>query len=303
MQYMDNWEDWRLILSIAKAGSMAQAARDLDIDYSTVFRRLKALESQLQARLFERTRARCTPTAAGARIIQAAEQAREAFDGALLDIAGIDTRLTGPIRFTTIPSLADWVLMPMLKDFIQQYPHIQVELVEAMARFNLTQREADIALRITRQPPENLVGQCLGEVYSAVYASADYLRQHPEAGLHDLHWIMPTADLVSRVELDWLQAHVSEDRISLVANTGLAGRQAALNDMGAVLLVCYLGDSAGLVRISPPIEEMSSALWLLTHPSIRQVARIRAFMQFFRERLKQALPMLQGQASLTELRI
>lgn len=300
---MENWEDWHLIQAIARAGSLAQASRDLNIDYSTVFRRLKSLETQLEARLFERTRSSCTPTDAGARIIQAAEQAREGFDNAMLDIAGSDTKLTGAIRFTTIASFANWVLMPILRDFQATYPKILVELMESMTSFNLTQREADIALRFTRQPPENLIGQNLGHTCSAVYASRRYLDDNPDTGLRDMNWIMPTADLVPRTEIDWLNAHSKPERVVLIANSGQAGQQAALNDMGAALLICYLGDKAGLVRVTPPIEALNTPLWLLTHPSIRHVARVRAFNEFFREEIKRIMPLLQGLQSEVDLRI
>ncbi len=299
---MKHWEDWRLIDAIARGGTLAQAARDLDIDYSTVHRRLKSIEKQVGARLFERTRSSCSPTTAGERAIAAATQAREAFDDALLDIAGDDARLTGTIRFTSFGSLAQWVLMPILARFHEVYPDIRVELVESNAALNLTRREADVALRFTRKPPDNLIGIRVGRADSAAYAAADYLSRNPDRHLGELDWIVPVPDVVLPEETQWHQRHVPASRHVLHTSSGLAGLAAAHAGLGACILICYLGGAGGLTRISPPIPELAADLWLLTHPSLRQVARIRAFVDFLKRELREKAPLLQGETGPVDLR-
>jgi DNA-binding transcriptional LysR family regulator len=267
-----------------------------------VFRRLKTLEKGLGVRLFDRGRATCNPTVAGARLILAAELAGEAFDRALLEIAGEHAELSGVIRFTTLASLAEWVVMPLLADFHKKHPAIRIELVESGAGINLTQREADVTLRISSLLPKNLVGRCLGPVYCVVYASREYLTDHPGMALRQMEWIVPTPDIVPPLEMQWIHRHVPPSKIALFANSSVAGQKAALNHMGLCVLICYLGDAAGLVRVSPPIESLSSSLWLLTHPRLRDVARIKAFMDFLGEALQAQKNLLQGEDSVLDIR-
>ncbi len=299
---MKTWEDWHLIDAIARGGTLAQAARNLDIDYSTVHRRLKGIERQVNARLFDRSRSSCSPTPAGERVIAAAAQAREAFDAALLDIAGEDARLTGSIRFTSFTSLAQWVLMPILARFHAAYPEIRVELLESNAALNLTRREADVALRYTRKPPDNLIGARVGRADSAAYAAADYLAGRPDCPLEQLDWIVPAPDVVLPEETQWHQRHVPPSRHVLHTSSGPAGLAAAHAGFGACVLICYLGGAGGLTRISPPIPELAADLWLLTHPSLRQVARIRAFVDFLKRELRELAPLLQGESGPVDLR-
>lgn len=296
------WDDWPLLLAIAQGGSLAQAARDLKIDYTTVYRRLNEIERGLKLRVFERTRSACTPTAAGARLLEGAAQAREAMDSALLDVAGADARLAGGIRFTTIASIAEWVLMPMLREFRQRYPLIQVELLESFAAVNLAQREADVALRFTNDPPPGMVGIKIGRAYSAVYASRAYLDERPGLSLAELDWIQACGSATSSAEARWYAEHVPGEQVVLKLNTGPAAQRAAANDIGLCMLICYLGDAAGLVRVTEPVHALDTDIWLLCHPNLRQVARIRAFLDFMRQALKAQLPLLQGQTSIVDPR-
>ncbi len=284
-----NWDDLRLIQAIGDAGSMAGAARALELDYSTVFRRLNALEKDLSTRLFERTRTACTATLAGERMLGAATAVRESVDSALLEIAGQDARLTGIIRVTTTPSLAQALIIPLLGGFRERFPGIRVELHESYAVFDLMHREADIAVRFTSKPPETLVGTSLGTAGSAVFAAPDYWQKHGDRPLSELDWIVPTEESCSRGERRWLQRNVADDRIVMRANTGPAALVAVQNGLGVTILVRYMGVAGGLREISQPLPELDEQIWLLTHPNLRAVARVRAFFEYMREQLTVAL--------------
>lgn len=298
---MNNWDDLQLVEHIAREGSLAAAARSLEVDYSTVFRRLTALEKRLQTRLFERSRRACQPTPAGERLAEAAASAREAVDSALLDIAGADKRLSGTIRVTTIPSFAELVLIPLLARFRQRYPAITLEIVQSVALYNLSEREADVAIRFTPKPPDNLVGHRLGLVSNAVYASAEYLQKHPGASLSDMDWIVPVGEALSASEAEWHRKNVPEGKVAIRVNSGMAASRAAAQHMGLAMLVSYLGDAAGLVRVSQPVDRICPELWLLTHPHLRQVARIRAFLDAMKIELRALMPALGGLSSPQQL--
>ena len=265
---------------------MAAAARFLGLDHSTVFRRLNALEQELGVRLFDRTRQACTPTPAGERMALAARQAREVLDLAQLEIEGQDSRLTGRIRFTVTPYLAQIILIPALTEFARLQPGITVELLEAYSVINLNQREADLALRVTRKPPENLVGFSVGELAGAAYVRRDRLNgadpANPDWGRLD--WLCQASPSGPGREFRWISEHAGEDRIRLVTESGGSLEGAVCAGYGAGFLPCMRGDRLdGLVRLGTANPAIGLPLWVLTHPHLRRVARIRSLMQHLRD--------------------
>ncbi len=273
---------------------MAAAARELNVDYTTVFRRLNAIEAELGVQLFERTRTACTPTVAGERILRSAAEVQESVDSALLEVSGQDARLTGTLRLTTTPSLAQCVVIPRLRGFREQYPGIEVELYESYSVYDLMHREADVALRFTRKPPESLVGVRIGTMASAAFASRAYAEAHRDLPIHEWDWITPTAGSVSALEEKWLRENVAPARVRMRCNTGPAAQQAAAAGLGVTLLVSYLGRCTGLSQVGPRLPELDEEVWLLTHPKLRQVARVRALFGYLQTELRENLAEIGG---------
>jgi DNA-binding transcriptional LysR family regulator len=291
-----DWDDLRIALAVARGGGLGPAARALGVNHATVWRRLKGLEEQLGVRLFDRRPEGYVPTAAGDELRRAAEAMEEA--AAALDrrISGRDLQLTGTVRLATLDPIAVGLLPPLLARFRALHPGIVVELAAGTALANLTRRDADVALRATDAPPETLVGQRLADVAMTVYASPAYLARNPAGtdwASHD--WVAPD-DSLAHANFARFIAREGGGRVVLRADSELALAAAAAAGIGATILACTVGDGdPRLVRLAPPLPELTHGLWILTHEDLKGAARIRAFIDFMAAAIRAERPRLAGE--------
>jgi len=289
------WDDLRFVLAVAEAGSLAGAARRLGVNHTTVLRRIGAFEKRLGVRLFERLPTGYVPTAGGEELIAAARAVDETVTRLERKLAGKDLRLSGVVRVTTTDTLMDAILPDVLRAFRDSYPGIQVEVAISNLMFNLTKREADVAIRPASKPPETLVGRRVAKIAFAIYASPRYLADNPRQDLPGHRWVVPDDSLAGTAAGKWMRSQFAGSEIALRADSLLALRQAAQAGLGLAPLPCYLGDAApDLVRVDGPIAEMETSLWILTHADLRHTARIRAFTEFAASALAQRRPLFEG---------
>lgn len=296
---MLDWNDLRYVLAIARAQGVAEAAVRLKVHQSTVFRRLNDLEKELGVRLFERLPTGYVATAAGEEISQAAERIEE--DIAALDrrVNGQDMRPSGQVRVTTTDTFLLKLLTPCLAAFCAAYPEIDLEVIVSNQFFNLTKRDADVAIRPASNPPETLVGRRIATVATAIYGSSDYLATY--AALDDLSkhsWIGPDESLAHLASARWLTKSFPKRCIRYRINTLMGMLEAAKHNLGLVALPCFIADTdPDLHQVRPPLPELAADLWLLTHEDLRNVLRINTFIDFIASSLKPQKDLLEGQRS------
>lgn len=284
------WDDLRTVLAVARAGSLTGAARQLGVNHSTVFRRLGALEKELGTRLFERAASGYSPTAAGEDLRRVAERIEDEIAGLDRRLAGRDQTLSGLLRLTAPDDVMERLVIAPLARFRQRHPDIRLEAAIDNRNLNLTKREADIAIRPTKRPPESLVGRRIGPLAVAVYAPAD------DSGGDDLPWIAWEEGTGPASDARWLARQGPEETVVYRSNSLLNQLTACRLGLGRALLPCFLGDTAeGLCRLTPPLGELETDLWLLTHRDLRRTARVRALMDWLFEDLKDARALLAGE--------
>jgi DNA-binding transcriptional LysR family regulator len=290
------WDDLRYVLAVAAEGSLAGAARALGVNHTTVLRRVNAFEERLGLRLFERLPTGYFLTSGGAELIEAARLMEDTVVALERRLAGQDRRLAGAVRVTTTDTLVDTLLPPILAAFRAKHPSIQVELILSNEAFNLAKRAADVAIRPADNPPEGLIGRRVSAIAFAIYAGRGYLAQTGKMEDLSKHaWLAPTDELSTTSVAQWMRVALPQAEIALKANSLLALRQAAVENLGLAALPCYLGDSSNdLIRVRPPIPAMTTALWILTHEDLRRSARVRAFTEFVAAAIARQRPLLEG---------
>jgi len=294
-----DWDDLRYVLAVARHGSLSGAARALGVTHSTMLRRIDAVEERLGVRLFERLRNGYAPTQAGDILRQAAEQCEPLIAEAERRVIGGDLRLTGNLRITTAHTLAMHLLPRALAAMRRAHPQIEVEMLTARERVDLSQREADIAVRMSPTVPDYLVGRRVGEVRFRIYAwrDAPFLggarrpRLRPVAELAEtLPWICFERGVRDRSYDRWIQANVPDTSVAVRADHFPAALALLRTGIGVTLLPEFVTrDTDGLVALSAPIDELQTPLWILTHPDLRNTARVRAFMQTVGDELARTL--------------
>lgn len=284
-----NWDDVRLFLALARSGSARAAADALAVSHTTVARRIEQLESTLQVRLFDRDVRGFRLTEAGEAMLGSATRAEDALMAAQRQLQGRDTQLTGEIRLTCSDVIVDHLLMPGLADFSRQYPEIDLTVMLSNDLFDLARREADVAIRVLRvdsMPPEDLIGRKVLTLRSSYYAAPSYLAKHdPTHSASGARWI-GWSDRERNP--DWVRRSPFPDLPAFGCfNDPKLQAQAALHGMGLAVLPCFIGDDvAGLQRVGDTEPYDSFDLWVLSHPDLRDTARLRVFRRYCAELLE-----------------
>lgn len=290
-----DWDDLRYILAVAAAGSLAGAARSLGVNHTTVLRRVSAFEDQHGLRLFERLPTGYVLTPGGEELIAAARRIDATVNDLERKLAGQDLKLSGTVRVTTTDTLMGSLLPEILARFRDAHPGITVEIAISNAFLNLTKRDADVAIRPARNPPETLVGRRVAKVAFAIYGQRRYLARRKTQDLKGQRWILPDDSLANTAAAQWLKSELPDVEVALRTDSLLAAAQAARAGIGLAALPCYLGDTLSeLVCVEGPVTAMETALWILTHEDLKHVARIRAFSDFAAEAFKERRALLEG---------
>jgi DNA-binding transcriptional LysR family regulator len=296
---MLSWDDFRYVKAIAETRSLGGAAAALGLNHSTVFRRLAQVEQRLGSRLFERSRNGYSLTASGEEMVQLAGRMNDEIVAFERKVTGQDLRPSGELRITTSDTLLVHLLPDTLAGFRRTYPEIMLDVVLANQALNLSKRDADIALRATNRPPESLIGRRVATIAWAIYGSAAFATRgfDPLNDVRRHDWVGFGDGLSGLRAAKWLEQHVDARRVVYKVNTVLGLAEAAGAGIGLTLLPCFIGAvSPGLARLSPPDPSLDASLWLLTHPDLRQTARVHAFMEYVAGDLSRRRKVIEGLA-------
>jgi len=280
---MKNWDDLRIFLSVTRSGSIRGAAKTLGITHATVSRRIKGLEETLGNSLFERKREGQCLTSLGQRILPLAQTIEDGCAGIDRLAFSADTGLAGSVKLSLSESLYLGLLHAPIDDFMQHYPMIKLDIIASDLMSNLAQREADVVIRITRNPPDAAYGRKVADSPLALYAAHEYLASRPARD----RWIA----------MDYAPARkpVIPARVVANANSPTLSAQLIRSGRGLGLLPCYLGDTdPELTRVSEVDLIPDMQVWVLTHEDIRVNPRVRALMDHLYQVFEECRPTIEG---------
>lgn len=285
-----DWDDLRLILAVGEHASFAAAARHLNVNHTTVLRRVNTFEQAHGLRIFNRVPTGYTLTDAGEELLRTAEIMRGAVSDLSLRLEGKDLKLEGVLRITTCDTIMGSILPQILEKFSKQHEKIVVELSTGSFVTDLAQRQADVAIRTGDNPTESLIGRHLADVRFALYASNEIANLIE--GTNPLtfnKWISPDLTFSQMAVTKWIQSTIPASSIIFRADSLISLSQAAIAGMGIVPLPRYLGDNtSGLTRLeSNALDQFTTGLWILTHRDLRYTARVREFISFVSDELRQ----------------
>lgn len=291
MHSMD-WDDLRYVLAVSRARTLSGAASALHVTHTTVGRRLRACEEALGVRLFDRSPLGLEPTPAGQELIELAERVEGEVQAAQVRVMGRDAELRGSLRVSTVDFLFG-LGHAAFASFLDRYPSVEVTFTATMEHVSLRRRDADVVIRLTRSPPESLVGRKVGALSFAAFASPGLVERVGERQPYAAFpWIGTDERLDSRWLQGWMAANAPGARIvARVDHSSMLLRQMVQLGVGVFFLPVLEGQALGLRQLGPVLEDYTSPLWLLTLPELQHVSRVRAFLDHVAEALP---PLLAG---------
>lgn len=295
-----DWDDFKFVQAVAQTGSVRRAGDLLKVHGSTVARRLDQLERRVGTRLFARTPRGMEITAAGEQIIELLDRVATELDQVERSLKSRGPALTGPVSLAVPPVLAADLVVPHLGELYRAHPDIELVLPTGPALDILQHGGADLALWMTDDPPEDLIGRPLATMMGCAYATAGYLHAVAgDAGRDSGRWVgnQNPSSLSARVRV----RHFPDLPLGLrLDDVGL--RLAALEaGLGIGLLPCHLGDrSRKLTRADAMQPVRLGEVWLFIRPESRGIARIQAVSGFLQDLFARQRQRLEGIRDIQE---
>lgn len=280
--------DLEVVLALVRAGTLAGAGERLGIDASTVFRSIGRIERGLGQRLFERSRAGYLPSEMAHVLAEHAEQVETRLEQARSAVQLAPEQVSGTIRITTTDTILHGLIAPALRTLATHHPLLDYELHTGNELTSLTRREADIAVRATRQPPQHLVGRHLGPIRVALYAGTrSRIRRYDDVRAGKSAWIAPDDALPDHPSVLWRRRHHPKVVPRYRVNSILTVMELVAAGMGVGVLPVFLAQPRkDLVALTDILEECQTELWLLTHQESRHLRRVSTVFQHLSERLR-----------------
>ncbi len=282
-----NWDDWRVVSTLAHAGTAGAAARELGMDLTTVLRRIERIEGALGVTLFERDRTGMRATLQAETVLGELASMQELADNVESRLVGLDSATEGDVVLSVNHLIVEYLLLDALKQFRAKYPAIHLTIDANDRLVDLKAREADVVLRGSNDPDPQLFGLRLWRLRYGIYASSEWAEQtfaDPQSValdtlLHEHDWIGFSGILIPSVPGKWMKRHVGDRRIRCaVSEMGTAAHLSA-SGFGLALLPRLVADKhPSLRQIGDLIDGLYSDMWLLTRKELRSTARVAALI-------------------------
>lgn len=296
--WMD-WDDLRLFLAVARAESLSGAGKHLRLDPATIGRRIARLEQALGARLFAKSPQGYALTDEGARILAHAERAEQAMSGAVEELRGAQG-LTGQIRLGAPDGCANYLLPQVLAAICDENPGLEVQIIALPRVFNLSKREADMAIGVSRPETGRLSVQKLTDYRLHLAASRDYIARHPAitspADLRGHRMVGYIPDMIFDKELDYL-GQLGAETVALASNSVSVQLNWLRHGAGVGVVHDFaLPAAPELLRLIPGQISLTRSFWLIRHADDGRADRLNRFAALLVQAVRKEVLRLEAMA-------
>ena len=283
-----NWDDLRIFLGLSRNGKISIAAKNLNIDPTTLIRRVKRLEESLNCNLFELTTKGYLLTEHGQRLVRYIERAEHFILDAKNDLTNERQELSGTIRVSASEGFGSWFLAPALPEFKKLYPAICIELVASSGFLNINKREADIAILLEKPTKGLLYTKRLTDYRLNLYMHRDLIDEYgvPTSieQLRPFNLVSYVPDLIYAPQLNFIEESLLSPLHALKSTSINAQFQMLRHKAGVGILPHFIAQNAEeLCPIMQDKIDITRTFWLATHRDVRHLARINVFLQWLNE--------------------
>lgn len=282
-----DWDNLRFFLELARSGTLVGAARRLEVDHTTVARRIQALEKEVGTPLFSREAGGHRLTEAGRRLQPQVEAMESAFRAVESTAPASHEGLSGVVRIGATEGFGTVVLAPQLALFAGQHPKLVIDLLAMPRLVHLSRREADIVISLERPARGPVVVTKLTDYTLRLYASKRYLAAHPAIGTREAlrghTFISYVDDLLFSKELQYLDELYRPDAFALRSTSVLAQYEATAAGAGIAVLPAFIADRDRSLRpVLPALARFTRTFWMSMPAETKHMARMQAVWAFLR---------------------
>ena len=293
------WDDLRIFLAVARTESLSAAGRVLKVDPATVGRRIARLEEGLGTPLFATSPQGYAMTDAGQRLLGHAERAEAAMGAAVEELAGQAGALSGQIRIGAPDGCANFLLPQVCAAIMADNPDLEVQIVALPRVFNLSKREADMAIGVSPPAAGRLTVQKITDYRLHLAASRRYLRRNPAINtLEDLQghrMVGYIPDMIFDKELDYLTG-IGVERVALASNS-VSVQFNWIRQGGGVGIVhdFAIPSAKGLVRLLTDQISLTRSFYLIRHADDRRMDRLNRFAAALADGIRREVARLEAE--------
>ncbi len=287
---MEDWDSYRLLLALHRGKTLRNAAKILNINHSTVARRLSQFNHKYGNTVIEATPTGYALTESGESLLHTALQLEALIHSDKHTLRAEQIDYSGNITVSIPPAIAQLLLLEDLQAFSKRYPNVKLSVQCSYQLVDIDNCEADIVVRVANEPSEHLVGHRAGAVCVNYYAHKDYLTKNQSK---DYAWLVSSN---SPQRTQWLKhSPFPNAPIGMVIDDLMVRHNAADQGMGLLYGACYIAQSLNnLVLISEQAPTEFAQIWVLTHPTLINVPRIKLLMGELYTLLKSKDSLLRG---------
>ena len=295
-----DWDDMRVFLAVARAESLSKAGKTLKLDPATVGRRIARLEDRLGAALFAKSVQGYVLNSEGERLLAHAMRAETALAQGAEELHGQAGQLSGVVRIGAPDGSANYLLPQVCAAICDNNPGLEVQIVALPRVFNLSKREADMAITLSRPTAGRLMAQKIVDYKLHLAATQGYLDTHPPIKtLKDLkgHRVIGyIPDMIFDKEVDYL-GQTGVDRVTLASNS--VAVQVNWVRQGAGLAIVHdfcMPTLPDIRRVLVDRISLRRTFYLVRHLDDRRVERLNRFAELFGQGLRREVARLEGLA-------
>lgn len=281
-----NWDDLRIFLAVARHGQILGAAKSLHLNHATVARRLTALETALNTKLFQRKTNGSDLSAEGERFLIHAERVESEMLAAR-EAAGADSEISGTVRVGAPDGFGVAFLAPRIGELVERHKALRIELVPVPRAFSLSRREADIAVTVQRPREGRLVARKLTDYRLGLFASRGYLDRHgtPETleALAAHRLVGYVEDLLFTGSLDYTDEFLKGWRSSVAVSSAMGQTEAVRAGAGIGILHGFMARRDPELAAVMPQHTLMRSYWTVVHEDLRSIRRVALVAEFLSE--------------------
>jgi len=282
-----NWDDIKIFLEVARSERLSEAGKRLNVDASTISRRLHKLEENFKTKLFERTVDGHILTGEGQRLLRSACKMEQDANNALNDIKNSNQPNAGCVRVGVTEAFGNFFIASNLLELQQKFPNIQLDLLPFSRFVKISRNEADIAIAVERPKSTSMIVAKLCDYKLQLYAHPLYIEQtkYPIQlnNLSQHNWISYVDNLLFTEQLDYLK-DINSQVTPIFRSTSVVSQYNAVSSgLGIGILPCFLADqNKSLIKLFSEDIKVVRSFYLVTHPESKRLSHVATVWEYLK---------------------